>query len=422
MDALPLDVGLVSKQLPMELILQIIAILDYSSDTYTYYVTDISPCLTACSLVCHAWNDICRPRIFRKVVIYDIDRLSLRLSFLHSTAPHLCEYVLDLRLGFNVDSEGASALPSWVLDCFKRFKNLRVLYLWDGTTDVLASLDMDITPLLAAPRLRKLCIHRWSFDEDASDLLRILLSTNPQLEELTLREIFTEFVDEDSAEAPSAARFEALRRLEMFNVAHPMLRLEALIECPNLNSLVARWPMHWNVPPWCPPHFSELDITVDTSVYLPDFGKVIQPSAFTINISGFGPISRLTTWIKNCINRLPFPDLLHRLTINADITEVNEKEFEVFYREIANLFRFLQQIRDLGRLEGIIIVIYMPIEGVGGTPDTLAEAQARESAKLEEVLGTLLKNDGLYLDVTLEWIDGVCERPAMSTRVQRVAT
>ncbi|KAF9497759.1 hypothetical protein BDN71DRAFT_1504466 [Pleurotus eryngii] len=85
--------------------------------------------------------------------------------------------------------------PPHARDCFKRFKNLRVLYLWDGFTDVLAALDMDITPLLAAPRLRKLCINRWSFDEDASDLPRILLSTNPQLEELTLEDISTEFVD-----------------------------------------------------------------------------------------------------------------------------------------------------------------------------------------------------------------------------------
>lgn len=120
-----------------------------------------------------------------------------------------------------------------------------MLSLWGGSTDMLKALDLNLTPLVAAPRLHKLCIQTWRFEDDASDLLDILLSTNPLLEELALDNIFvaSDVVDEDEdPDASSVVRFEALRCLELQNVDHSLVRFGAIIECLNLKSLVAEWP------------------------------------------------------------------------------------------------------------------------------------------------------------------------------------
>lgn len=416
---------LVSKPLPLELVSEIVAFLDDRDGLCDLFsCKPLPPSLFACSLVCRAWNAICQTRIFCRVVICDFDRHFSRLSFLHFTAPHLFKSIRFFHFGWNVDvDDGVSALPLWVSDCFKRFENLRVLSLWGGSTDMLKALDLNLTPLVAAARLRKLCIQTWCFEDDASDLLDILLSTNPLLEDLVLDNIFaaSDVVDEDDdPDAPSVVRFEALRSLELQNVDHSLVRFGAFIECPNLKSLVAEWPKGWGLPPWCSTNFSDLYILVDTDCDLPNFGKAIRPSAFTIDIIGLGSILELATWIKDCINRLPFPDLVRQLTISADIYEANEQDFKTFYCEIANLVCFLQQIRDLGGLEGMSISIKVPFGCVGDILTDM-QVQARELAKLEEALGPLLKSGGLDLDAGVSWTDGLPEPVTFRTRVQRVA-
>ncbi|KAF7431062.1 hypothetical protein PC9H_006780 [Pleurotus ostreatus] len=360
------DIGLVSKPLPLELISEIVAFLDDRDDIYGLFGKPPPPSLFPCSLVCRAWNIICRSHIFCRVIICDFDRHFSRLSFLHFTAPHLFKAIRFFHFGWNVDvDDSVTALPSWVSDCSKRFENLRVLSLWGGSTDMLKALDLNLTPLVATPRLRKLYIQTWCFEDDASDLLDILLSTNPKLEELVLDNVFgaSDVVDEDDApDAPSVVRFDALRCLELQNVDHSLVRFSAFIECPNLKSLVAEWPEDWDLPPWCSTNFSDLEILVDTDCSLPNFGKAIRPSAFTIDIIGLGSILEIATWIKDCINRLPFPDLVRQLTISADICRIDEQDFEAFYCEIADLFCFLQQIRDLGGLEGMSVSIKVPVE------------------------------------------------------------
>lgn len=232
--------SLVRKQLPPELILYIFDLLEDRSNLHCSNDEELIPSTASqFSLVCHAWNDICRPRIFRSVIIHDLEMLIHRLSFLHSSAPHLCKYIFDLRLLLNsMDLLVVEPVPPWIPDCFNRFKNLHTLYL--GKEGVMVP---GITSLLAAPRLRKLHLEGRVFASDDSYLLSLLPSTNPQLEELALVniDIPADFVDEHSLKVPPIVRFEALRRLELNDVAYALLKCRVFIECPNLTSLVGQW-------------------------------------------------------------------------------------------------------------------------------------------------------------------------------------
>ncbi|KAF9497750.1 hypothetical protein BDN71DRAFT_1504458 [Pleurotus eryngii] len=101
----------------------------------------------------------------------DISIGFLSASFPHFTAPHLFKSIRFFHFGRNVDvDDSVSALPLGASDCFKRFENPRALSLCGGSTDTLKVLDLNLTPLVAAPHLRKLCVQTWCLEDDASGL------------------------------------------------------------------------------------------------------------------------------------------------------------------------------------------------------------------------------------------------------------
>ncbi len=65
------------REIPIELVHHIIADCDSNS-------RGESPTLAACALVCHAWADICRPRIFQRLALYARRAPAARL---HRTSP-----------------------------------------------------------------------------------------------------------------------------------------------------------------------------------------------------------------------------------------------------------------------------------------------------------------------------------------------
>lgn len=403
------DTSSFSKQLPTELILQIIASFDRrgNSNTHTYSVKGVPPCLTACSLVCHAWNDICRPHIFRIVEI-NARTLTPRLSFLHFKAPNLCNYVLDFRLSLDTRAD-YEPFPAWLPDCFSRFGNLGSLHLMDGgsvdsSLTAPSPLDVGITTLLAAPHLRKLHFEEWDF---AGDVVSVLLPTSSRLEDLSLNDISTNMITVVS----SPVRFDALQLLELYNIPDPLLEFKTFIECPNLRSLVAEWygPVRWKLPSWVSTRFSELTLNVSVWSGRPDFGEAIQPSVLTINILGSDSCSNFITWIKNCVASLPFRNLLHRVTINIKLTGVNERKCEELYRELENLSVFFHKLCDLGALQRIALKIELLVGRANTINDSYdildpsSEVKAQELAKLEDLFSALLQRDDLDFDVILEW-------------------
>ncbi|KAF9497749.1 hypothetical protein BDN71DRAFT_1504457 [Pleurotus eryngii] len=390
-------------------ILSIIAGFDRrgNSNTHTYSLKGVPPCLTACSLVCHAWNDICRPHIFRIVEI-NAGTLTPRLSFLHFKAPHLCNYVLNFRLSLD-DRADCEPFPAWLPDCFSRFGNLCTLYLIGGgsVNSSLAApspLDVGITTLLAAPLLRKLHFRKWTF---AGDDLSVLLPTSSRLEDLSLNNIDTNMMNVVS----SPVRFDALQLLELYNIPHPLPGFKTFIECPNLRSLVAEWygPLGWELPLWVSTRFSELTLNVSAWSGCPHFGEAIQPSLLTINILGSGSCSSSIAWVEDCIASLPFPNLLHRVTINIEVTGVNERKYEELHHELGNLCVFLYQLCDLGALQGIVLKIELFVSWVNTINDSYDvldpsnEAKTEELVKLEGLFSALSERDSLDFDVILEW-------------------
>lgn len=122
------------RSLPVELIHYIVDLMDDRMDDYdpapftddddrgSEYPSEIA----SFSLVCRAWNDVCRPHILRVIVINQRTDFDSRFAFLHFEASHLSHYILELHASWG---RNALTAPSWPPVCFNRLKKLPALYL-----------------------------------------------------------------------------------------------------------------------------------------------------------------------------------------------------------------------------------------------------------------------------------------------------
>lgn len=156
-------------KIPVELVHHIIALINHRSKH------ERATTLAACSLVCRAWTDICRQRLFRRLVISADAQFRPRLPFLFFTAPHIAEYVLELVFELNITKRDPNIyFPDWMPDCLDRLHNLRVLTLANlaGEWSALSLSPKDsVQTLLSAPRLQTLTILDWEFGDDAQSLI-----------------------------------------------------------------------------------------------------------------------------------------------------------------------------------------------------------------------------------------------------------
>lgn len=253
------------KQLPIELIHHVVELLAEPERDRR-----IPRAWTACSLVCRTWNRICRHHIFRSILVHTRwdGAVASRLIFLHFTAPHLAEYILDLHLTFH--EADLAKVPGWLPDCFKRFKNLRKLHIgcYASLPSPFSALKaLGITSLLIAGRIKSFQMESYDLIEDESGLLPIFSLCSASLEEITLR-LCVDRPDVNHATFPHwkpeprdqlTVRLEALRKLD-FEEDVPRLHETNRIECPNLECLTITHnnSCPWVIPPWIPASLSEL--------------------------------------------------------------------------------------------------------------------------------------------------------------------
>ncbi|KAJ8697501.1 hypothetical protein PTI98_004302 [Pleurotus ostreatus] len=378
--------------LPVEIISEIIAIVaseDSKEPLPVVYKSDVEKeafrTLAAASLVSHSWNAISRRHIFHSVFI-PFNNTSARLSFLHFQAPHLAEYIHRLCVWWD---DGTPPVSEWLTECFCRLKNFRELILTSSLSGLLTERRISavgVMPVLAASRLRTLTLRHWGFAEDAYDLLGML---PPTLEELVLEDIHTETIEIEAP--PPTTHLADLRRLVLIDTAHPMLSAENIIECPHLKQLELYWLYNvvdsWGTPPWIPDSLTELVLSSGAGCLLPNFGKTIRPSVVTITLWSNGHSFRdLFTWIKDCIDRLPFPNLIQVLKIHiqkfSDVRAGGDPLPQILDYEM--LSQALQPLCKNGALTSITLDI-----STDGNHD-VGTYSARESAKVKAGLAGLL--------------------------------
>ncbi|KAG9219752.1 hypothetical protein CCMSSC00406_0008129 [Pleurotus cornucopiae] len=286
------------QRMPIEIADRITASLNDGEDGGTQYQEGVVPTLKACSLVCHTWNELCRPRIFRSLFVdlykSPIDTAFLPLSFLHFSAPHIFKYITRFSFRWSRDIRDP---PPWVPHALAQFTRLRSLYLY---------------------------MH-WDFLHDASGLRLFLSPCSSTLTELTLEECCISdrgvVNSTESAHAPPVVRLGALRKLQFVNnrnVSIPQLRH---IDAPNLRALTCAYlkdPFR-DISSWIPATVTDLTLNIRDFSDLPCFGGSIQPSALTIILSlSFhqeGVYIPVFARIEDCLNNLPAPHVLHRLNI-----------------------------------------------------------------------------------------------------------
>ncbi|KAL4265890.1 hypothetical protein AB1N83_003477 [Pleurotus pulmonarius] len=329
--------------------------------------------LRACSLVCRAWSTLCIPRLFENVSISSYG-FARELSFFHFTAPHLCQHVriFELKVWNDIPET-----PEWTPECFGRFKNLHALHLWcslrDFTTAELwglpTPLRLGVTTLLASYYLRELEID-WDFGIDDGGLLYMLSFCSTSLKSLTLWRVRTDYQLGDIEEMPglSAITLEALSNLSMGHVNHLAIDA-ALVQCPNLKSLTTHifgdTELPWTLPPYVPSELEELHLLVRYFPPIPYFAESVRLSALQIdmNVSNRSMALLLfSEWIKDCIDALPFPELLGRLTLNIhkrvgwhNFIYPQASDFEILSTSLARL-------RNSGTLKSIKIDVLITVD------------------------------------------------------------
>ncbi|KAF9495326.1 hypothetical protein BDN71DRAFT_1495979 [Pleurotus eryngii] len=281
-------------RLPLELILRIILFLDDPPNIpkkeweHIHLLANskirrrIGPPLSSCSL----------PYIFRSIYVDCKENTTFdAFAFLHSSAPHLCKYVLELRLRFCSE---VVWVPAWTDACLSRFTNLRELelrYLSEMEPMVATPLVQGIASLLATISLKRLALLFWDKYDNALDLSLILSACSATLEEFMIDCLLWE---------PSRRIMSFVPPVSWANQSHTNT-----IECPDLATFtISHYQAHpWELPPWIPASISDLNLRVRTLVY---------PSCLTIQlISLDGDI----TWLEGKLNRLPFHHRLLELTI-----------------------------------------------------------------------------------------------------------
>lgn len=204
--------------------------------------------LKAYSLVSRVWNELCRPRIFRKLVVLLGDTYFplRRLSFLHFTAPHLCKYISELSIQVTRYTQDT---PSWISLVFPLFVKVRSIELSIQARSTRPMLPepfaAGIMNLLAKVPLKKLRINGPEIMEDSSDLWPLLAASACTLEVLVLDE--RSFAGQGIMAKPipphSVVRMVALRSLRLSSTKSRPILINGLkqLDVPNLDSLTCRY-------------------------------------------------------------------------------------------------------------------------------------------------------------------------------------
>ncbi|KAF7440247.1 hypothetical protein PC9H_000591 [Pleurotus ostreatus] len=409
----------VRVMLPFELTHHIIAFLNDRSDRRNYQKVGF-PALKACSLVCRAWNDICRHCIFHTVTadICISQERDSPLSFLHFTAPHLYRYVTDLILFWDRDVYGA---PEWIPNTLPRFVNLRSLYLESRMTSGAPALPrpfaLGVMALLDKAPLKCLSLTYWDFLADASDLLLLLSVCSTTLEELSLetcsvsdRGTMPNMIVSESR-VPPIVCLQALRKIKLQGDSRAFQT--SRIESPNLRSLVYEQIQNsfCTIPNWISDKLSEVSLKAFEVSDIPDLGQSICPSSMTVDISKSHDDSFFTilSWVKGCLQSLPFPHVLRQLNIKIKSNRLRESE-ECCYPTRADyelLYSTLEPLRQHGALHTNLSISILSLNHRAAIPadNTMNE----EVAKLKEVFTPLLEANQLAIEIVLERWGGVAE-------------
>ncbi|KAF4566030.1 hypothetical protein EYR40_002150 [Pleurotus pulmonarius] len=185
----------------------------------------------------------------------------------------------------------------------------------------------------------------------------------------------------------------ALRNLHFLPRFHPR------IECPHLETL-SLGVGEWVLPSWIPSTLRALTLHATPRRALPDLGDDIRPSEFTIRLSGSGPYSRLISWARNCINRLPFPEHLRRLAIDLkkEVTQSDESMGFPKPEDYQNLSQVLQKLLERSPLERIDLAITINVSLRGHVAESdWRDETTREVRVFEEALLPLLETGILHV-------------------------
>ncbi|KAF4564459.1 hypothetical protein EYR36_002393 [Pleurotus pulmonarius] len=292
--------------IPLELVIKIIAFLDdrpflpgeweYGSHNDEIW-EHTTPALASCSL--------------------DSDVPFHAFAFLHFTAPHLCEYVRELRLDFS-DSV-TDSLPEWMHACLCRFKNVRELEVcnWSDTHEAITTpLARGLASLLSATNLKRLALSFWEEVEDTSDLLLILSACSTTLEDLSI-----DFPLEALVTAPLVIHLEALRKLEVDSCPLPFARTDILV-CPNLETFTYTLDDDdsFELPSWIPASIHELILRATPTSRLPQFEQSIHPFRLTLQVDTLESSNLGIRWVSECIKHLPFLGHVQQLIVMIGIS------------------------------------------------------------------------------------------------------
>ncbi|KAF4600390.1 hypothetical protein EYR38_005015 [Pleurotus pulmonarius] len=141
------------------------------------------------------------------------------------------------------------------------------------------------------------------------------------------------------------------------------------------------------MPPWVPAGLKEVVLGGSIMSALPNFGQTIRPSVVRISLFGSRPYINHFTWFKDCIGRLPFPNLIQVFEIRIYIgipTPVNN--FLPATSDYEMMSQSLQPLWRAGGVKNIAVNITVTFDG---EPDVVPDL-ARESAKLKAGFARLL--------------------------------
>lgn len=127
-------------------------------------------------------------------------------------------------------------------------------------------------------------------------------------------------------------------------------------------------------------------------------------SALIIELAGDAPYFHIFTWIKDCIDHLPFPNSIQSLAVYITHSfDIDDSTYGL-YPELSDyvvLSRCLQQLYECGELKSVVLNIKGYAE-VDSASDDLQLDEARELAKLETGFAALLRVKVLKAAFTLK--------------------
>ncbi|KAF4586599.1 hypothetical protein EYR40_010611 [Pleurotus pulmonarius] len=315
----------------------------------------------------------------------------LPFEFLHFTAPHLCKYILELRISYCGDS-----VPAWMDACLSRFINLRELelYGWAGTRrEIAAPITEGIASLLSSINLERLVLSFWDEDEDDSDMLLILSACSGTIEDLSM-----DTLPPKRSVDLSAIPLQALRRLELNVCSLPFDEMSTIV-CPNLNAFAFN--LHedyaFELPSWLPASISELSIRASSTTRLPQIKQPLH--RLTLQLESYDSD---TPWLSEYINHLPFLDELRELIINIGVhseeTPLPLPDF-VHYEALHHL---LQPIKHSKLAIQITLHVWIPKHPEA---DELDGIRLQEIERMEGTYSPLLQGGSFLGRLLIVWGD-----------------